>query len=491
MGKITSKAYDDRILEQGLQFQIDSYYEPKDVSMIRRVKTIVGAIGPKPGERILDIGCGVGTFAYRCAWAGALSIGIDYSIESIKAARALSARYGVDENTGFVAADGKAVPFKDLYFDKIVAADFIEHITDEEKREMLEEIKRLLKPEGIAVIFTPNGTREKIGSIYWKIQHALFGKKIPVTELHFGLTTKADFERLCRKCGLAFRLSYEDTTRPYLAFLPFIRRFLALNLLWVLKKDKIRNVLAVNLGGIGDVLFSTPALRALKGFYPNAEISMLLDPKTREIAVDLPYVTDTYILHRGFPGAAGLWKLPENITTLLALRKKRFGLALNMRTLASAAGAFKMRMLLAAIGPRVTAGRNTEGRGTFFDIAISETDEGQMHEMEYDLELAGKLGAKSDGKKIDYEFTDEGAEMARKVLKEEAAIADSDQKLRHESHKYGRQVYDKGAWRYDQTLQRIHIERYRGHAYSRFGESSCGGNIRAGFSCQGRPQGHI
>ena len=425
MGKITSKSYDDRIIEQGLQFQVDRYYEPKDVSMTRRVKAIVEAIGPKPGERILDIGCGVGTFAHRCAWAGALSVGIDYSIESIKAARTLCARYGVGKNARFVVGDGKAAPFENLYFDKIVAADFIEHISDEDKGRVLEEIKHLLKSGGIAVIFTPNGIREKIGGIYWKIRHALFRERIPATELHFGLTTKADFEKLCRKRGLAFRLSYEDTTRPYLAKLPFVRRFLALNLLWVLKKDEIRNVLAINLGGIGDVLFSTPALRALKGLYPDAEISMLLDPKTRKIAVDLPYVTNTYILHRGFSGLAGLSNLSENLKTLLTLRRKKFNVVINMRTITSAAGASKMRVLLAAIGPKVTAGRNTEGRGRFFDIAISETDKGEKHEMEYDLELAEKLGAKSEDKKIDYEFGDEGVENMRKVLRE-AAIADND-----------------------------------------------------------------
>ena len=95
MGKITSKDYDDRIVKQGLQFQIDRYYEPKDSSMRRRIKTLIEVISPKPGERILDIGCGVGTFAYRCASAGALSVGIDYSVESIKAARTLCARWSM------------------------------------------------------------------------------------------------------------------------------------------------------------------------------------------------------------------------------------------------------------------------------------------------------------------------------------------------------------------------------------------------------------
>jgi len=238
MGKITSKDYDDRIVKQGLQFQIDNYYEPKNASMRRRLRAVIEVISPKPGERTLDIGCGAGTFAYQCAASDALSVGIDYSFESIKTATALCARYGVGDNTMFVVADGTAIPFKSFYFDKVVAADFIEHISDEDKDKMLWEIKRVLKSEGIAVIFTPNKIREKIGGMYWKIRHALFGDKVPTTKLHFGLITKNGFEKLCRKRGLIFRLFYEDITRPYLAKLPFIRRFLALNLLWVVKKEK-------------------------------------------------------------------------------------------------------------------------------------------------------------------------------------------------------------------------------------------------------------
>jgi ADP-heptose:LPS heptosyltransferase len=96
-----------------------------------------------------------------------------------------------------------------------------------------------------------------------------------------------------------------------------------------------------------------------------------------------------------------------------------------MRTLVSGLGAFKIRMLLAIIGPRITAGRNTDGRGAFFDIAIPETVKGEKHEMEYDVELVERLGGKVEDKRIDYLIDDEGAKKARKIL-EEAGIADND-----------------------------------------------------------------
>jgi ubiquinone/menaquinone biosynthesis C-methylase UbiE len=237
MGTITSKDYDSRIVAQGLQFQIDNYYIPKDAAMRRRIEVVTTAIEPKAGEKILDIGCGVGTFAYRCAKAGARTIAIDYSLESIKAARTLGEKFGVSQSAAYLVADGANLPFKDGYFDKVVAADFVEHITLEDKRSMLCEIRRVLKRGGRAVIFTPNGIREKIGDVYRKARHVFFGEKIPTTDLHFGLTTRREFERLCKEAGFAFTTYYTDTTRPYLAKIPLVRNILALNLSWVHRKE--------------------------------------------------------------------------------------------------------------------------------------------------------------------------------------------------------------------------------------------------------------
>ena len=419
MEKITPRSYDDRIIAQGFQFQIDTYYEPKDPAMIRRVKTVIEAIDPKPGERILDIGCGVGTFAYRCASAGALSIGVDYSRESIKAAKALCERYGVGKNAGFLVADGTALPFKDLYFDKIVAADFIEHTTDEEKFKILGEIKRLLKPEGIAVIFTPNGTREKIGSIYRKFRHALFGEGIPTTELHFGLTTRGYFEKLCKRCGLASKLSYEDTTRPYLAKLPFIRRFLALDLLWALKKNEIRNILVINLGGIGDVLLSVPALRALKAAYPEAVITSMVVPRAAGILAGTAYVDGVIGFSTSFKDSL------SDLSILLGLRRRRFDIAVNMRTIVTPSSARKMKFIFDIIHPALSAGRDNGGLGYFFDIKIPETLVGQKFEMEYDLDIVRSLGAETSDRQIDF-IIDENSSMRIKGLMDREGIGESD-----------------------------------------------------------------
>ncbi len=235
--EITPKIYDEHVLSQGLQFQVDTYYEPKESSLKRRIAVVMDALGPKLSEKILDVGCGVGTFAFHSAKAGAHAVGIDYSKESINAAESLIKRFGLGDKSKFIIANATKLPFKGSSFDKIIASDFIEHVTLKEKGEFLSQMCRVLKAGGTAIIFTPNRTRERIGDFYWKIRAFLLGDKVPVNDLHFGLTDRREFEALLKSYELNFKLKYVDITRPYIARLPLIRNFLSLNLLWTIKKQ--------------------------------------------------------------------------------------------------------------------------------------------------------------------------------------------------------------------------------------------------------------
>lgn len=228
--------YNRHIREQGEQVHIDNFYELKQPSMKRRVEEVIKRLDPRPGERILDVGCGVGTFAYHSAKAGAIVFGIDYSSESIASAKRFSEKYKVGSPENFVLGSAAKLPFDDCSFDKIVLADFIEHILNKEKEQALSEIKRVLKPGGTAVIFTPNAVREQIAVYYHWVRRLFFKEPIPFNELHIGLTGKEEFESILKAQMWAFKLEYVDTTRPYLAKIPLVRRLLALQLLWTVKK---------------------------------------------------------------------------------------------------------------------------------------------------------------------------------------------------------------------------------------------------------------
>jgi len=233
---VTSRDYDERIKMQMVQFQIDKYYQPKDGAGKKRIDVLLSVIQPKAGEAILDVGCGVGTFAYHCAVMGARTAGVDYSRESINVARELSGRFGAGGKTEFICCDAaKQLPYSDKCFDKVVAADFIEHIDDLQKRDALSEMVRVLKPGGIVIIFTPNELRERMGAIKNKLV-SLFFSGAPRTRLHYGMTNRFKFEKTLRDMNLAFSRRFLDITRPYLAKIPVLNEILSLDILWVIKK---------------------------------------------------------------------------------------------------------------------------------------------------------------------------------------------------------------------------------------------------------------
>ena len=102
----------------------------------------------KPGLRVLDFGCGIGTISAGLAEAvapGELH-GVDMEESQIELARAEAGRRGL-ENAFFQVGDVCALPFEDGFFDVAHGHTVLMHAPDVPT--MLAEVKRVLKPGGI------------------------------------------------------------------------------------------------------------------------------------------------------------------------------------------------------------------------------------------------------------------------------------------------------------------------------------------------------
>jgi heptosyltransferase-2 len=188
-----------------------------------------------------------------------------------------------------------------------------------------------------------------------------------------------------------------------------------------LQPSEVKKILVVNFGGIGDILLSTPALRALKKGYPEAKLYLLVTRRVRVVVKELVYIDRVFCLEVTHPWRYGWY----NLLALLRLRKECIDLAVNMRTLVSQGSVLKMRMVLALIRPKIKAGRDTAGRGAFFDVTVPEEEIGSKYEMDYDIALAEALGGRTEDRKIDFKVDGE-SRQALKVLLAQAGIKDSD-----------------------------------------------------------------
>lgn len=182
-----------------------------------------------------------------------------------------------------------------------------------------------------------------------------------------------------------------------------------------------RKILVINLGGIGDLLLCAPALKAIRKKFTHARISLIIVPRAYEIVKDMPYIDEVFLFDIK-PGVKEVW---NDLKTLAALREKGFDLAVNMRTLVSGMSALKIRLLLKMIGPKIKAGRNTEGRGGFFDIKIDETDYGEKYEMDYDIEMAEALGTGTVDRNLSFDVSEEYVIKVKKFLDDNGVSKDS------------------------------------------------------------------
>ncbi len=103
------------------------------------------------GKRVLDLASGEGYGSRILAAAASSVVGVDIDENTVRHA---AEKYS-GQNVQFIAGSVTAVPIQeDHSFDVVVCFEAIEHIEDQEK--LLGEVARLLKPEGVFIVSTPN-----------------------------------------------------------------------------------------------------------------------------------------------------------------------------------------------------------------------------------------------------------------------------------------------------------------------------------------------
>lgn len=120
-----------------------------DENYMKMREFIYSLINVKPCMNILDVGCGRGYDLFR------ISENLDgqsklYGIDSIQAfVREAAEKYGSDRIQFLFEDVRQGIPFQDQTFDVVYSNNMLECITD--KQQLLEEVHRVLKPNGQVV----------------------------------------------------------------------------------------------------------------------------------------------------------------------------------------------------------------------------------------------------------------------------------------------------------------------------------------------------
>jgi SAM-dependent methyltransferase len=121
-----------------------------------REENLLALVEPRGGETLLDLGCARGDASFFFAPHVGRVIGLDGEPLAIEIARERARAQGMG-NVRFLVADAaRFAEIPDAAIDVAGAFDFLEHVTDQTLRGMLAEVRRVLKPGGRFVAYTPN-----------------------------------------------------------------------------------------------------------------------------------------------------------------------------------------------------------------------------------------------------------------------------------------------------------------------------------------------
>lgn len=120
-----------------------------------RIAKVLEIHTPGPSDRVVDLGCGWGTFDFALADRVGEIVGVDFSERAIEFCERRLAEDPRD-NLRFLRADAGDTGLEEGAYDVVLAADLFEHLYPEDSARVAREAWRILGPGGRFVTWTPH-----------------------------------------------------------------------------------------------------------------------------------------------------------------------------------------------------------------------------------------------------------------------------------------------------------------------------------------------
>jgi cyclopropane-fatty-acyl-phospholipid synthase len=210
----------DLFLDPHRQYSCAYFDTPEmglDAAQEAKLAHIAAKLDLKPGQKVLDIGCGWGGMArFIHKVSGAEVLGVTLSEEQLKYAQAKAAEMGISDKVTFELVDYRALPERFAgKFDRIVSVGMFEHVGLPHFNQFFQTVEALLKTDGVALIHSiaradgpgatdpwtakyifPGGYSPALSQIVPAIEKAwLWITDIEVLRLHYAHTIRHWYDR--------------------------------------------------------------------------------------------------------------------------------------------------------------------------------------------------------------------------------------------------------------------------------------------------------
>ncbi len=147
---------------------------------------------------------------------------------------------------------------------------------------------------------------------------------------------------------------------------------------------------------IGDAVMATPALAAIRRFFPAAQITVVANPLVAELFTCHPGCDRVIRFDKrtANSGISGFWKFCR------VLRKERFDAAFLLQN------AFEAAAMALLAGVPCRAGYRTDGRGVLLTAGVPAVDKKHgLHHVDYYLQMLGQLGIPGNEQRLCLDLT--------------------------------------------------------------------------------------
>ena len=179
-------------------------------------------------------------------------------------------------------------------------------------------------------------------------------------------------------------------------------------------------LLVLNIGGIGDMVLATPALRTIAVHMEGETFDLLTSERSVDVIERAPFIRNIHTIDvsllTGKRSVRTFFRLIASLFTLLLLRFKRYDTAIDLMAVETPQASRRRKFLIDIIQPKTTAGRNTDGQAAFYHAWAPETLSSDVHEVTRKLSVLSALVYAGESTSLEVFSTEQDGMSAESLI---------------------------------------------------------------------------